>query len=979
LGVLGLTALALGQSPVPLADPVEKALTPSGISSLPVAMNGRVVYVFSDPSGEDVLHFIGNFVLTLGGESGQELRAREGVVWLSSREHAGVTYRHMEILLWRDAHIREPGGTVTGGPALYVTLNTTGEIKTQADDVAFQSSIGNRVYQEGARLRQEALPRIEATQDEYVLMRIVDASQVAKPDEEPKPRPIVQFSSRGEFSMADSGTDRQVLTVTAGVYLARGVSGGDDFLEIQADSAVVFLPPGKTIPGGRSGGEAGLGTDPTAPTQAADESMPPTSQSDRPQRKPSDQQLMTSALGDIEVESVYLEGDVRMTQGPNSIRASRIYYDLRRDRAIILDAVVRTLIAERGVPLYLRAEQIRQLSQNEFAADEAVLTTSEFHTPHYHIGAERVELVNRTPPQAGSLASGVSAGTFRIRHATLNVGDVPIGYWPYLSGNIETSETAIRSIRTGYSDDFGVELETKWYLFNLLGLETPTGVDGTLDLDYFSERGPAVGIDADYKRDDDFGLMRSYLIHDDEPDDLGDEREVASHSDLRGRFLVRHRQFLEEDWQLSLEVSYISDEGFLEEFFESEFDNGKEQETLLYLKKQTDNRAFTALLQTRILDFYTQTERMPDLGYFIEGESIGDGASWFSENRVGLERYRPENQTFRELLRDGELDGSGTVGRVDSRQEIGQPVDLGPWRFVPFATARGSAWDDSPEDGGLARAFGMAGVRGSMYLSRIDPTVRSSLWDIEGIRHIVKPDLVAWVGGANVSRDELYPFDETVEGIADVSGLTVGVRQRWQTKRGVGETRRSVDVFTWDLEAAVFDNADGEATTNGFASYSRPENSITRNYVNSAAVWRLNDRTALLNEINYDMSNGRIDILNVSAAVERSPRMSYLIGYRFIDESESNLLGFDLNYRMTEKHTLALREAFDLDEGKTLDFTIALIQRFPRWFTALSFAVDEAEDDFGISMSIWPEGLPQAALGSRRFTGLATTTRLEGD
>ena len=97
-------------------------------------------------------------------------------------------------------------------------------------------------------------------------------------------------------------------------------------------------------------------------------------------------------------------------------------------------------------------------------------------------------------------------------------------------------------------------------------------------------------------------------------------------------------------------------------------------------------------------------------------------------------------------------------------------------------------------------------------------------------------------------------------------------------------------------------------------------------------------------------------------------------GYRLIDETRSNLLGFGMNYRMTEKHTLTLRELFDLDEGDTLDFTIGLIRKLPRWFTALSFEVDEAEDDFGVSFSIWPEGLPGSGAGSRRFTGLADST-----
>ena len=70
---------------------------------------------------------------------------------------------------------------------------------------------------------------------------------------------------------------------------------------------------------------------------------------------------------------------------------------------------------------------------------------------------------------------------------------------------------------------------------------------------------------------------------------------------------------------------------------------------------------------------------------------------------------------------------------------------------------------------------------------------------------------------------------------------------------------------------------------------------------------------------------------------------------------------------------------FDLDRGETLDFTIAFIRKFPRWYGAISFELDEAEDYFGVSLSLWPEGLPQTALGSRRFTGLASTTSLHNE
>lgn len=968
-----LCVAVCAQLPVPLADPVDQALLPSGISKLPLTFNSRLAYLFKEQDNSDALHLVGDFVLTIGDEAGQRLRSREAVAWISPREYQGQTYRHVEILLWGEAEIREVGGTVTSGPALFVTLDTSGEIRTETDEVALVPPSDGRVLTEGRTVRQAIAATTASRGDEPAHVRVFDVSGLSEP-KLPQPKPEYQFRSEGTIAFSELPEGQQVVTVVGGVYLSRRVPETRAYLELQAASAVLFLPPAVGTRRGEAEEPVGLGTKRPRPRRRPDEHQGrggPGGGSPE-----SDRQRLSADFGRMDVEAAYLEGDVVVRQGPNMIRASQVYYDFLADRAIILDAVVRTTIAQRNIPLYARAAEVRQLSENRFAASNARLSTSEFYTPHYHMGASYIELTNRTVPDPSGQRPALSAGSFRIRHATLNVGNRPIAYWPYIRGNIDTSETGIKSVRSGYSDDFGAEFETEWHFFNVLGLETPTGFDASLSVDYFSRRGPAIGVDAEYQRDRYFGLLRSYLLADSDEDFLGREREAVSEEGVRGRILFRHRQYLEQDWSLSLELSYVSDRGFLEEFFESEFDHEKEQETLLYLKRQRENWAFTAHVQPRILDFTTKIERLPDLGFHVAGEALGDFGTLYSENRLGLVRFRPGDQTFLQWLRNGRTVGSGAVGRMDSRQEIGVPTDFGPVRLVPFVSLRATAWDDSPRAGGIVRTFGTWGVRGSLYLSRTFPEFRSALFDIEGVRHIVKSDLVAWISSTNRDSKELYTFDETVEGIDEVDGVAFGVRQRWQTKRGGESTRRTVDFLTLDTEVGIFNDAEGAATTNGFTSFSRPENSITKNYLNSSLIWRVNDRTAFLSELNYDLNDGEVDILNLSYAVERSPRLSYLMGYRFIEESDSELLVFDVNYRLTEKHTLAVRELYDFAERRTEDFTIALIRKFPRWFVAMSFALDEPEDDFGVSISVWPEGLPRAALGSRRFTALGTTTRL---
>ncbi|MCB9850958.1 MAG: hypothetical protein H6817_09680, partial [Phycisphaerales bacterium] len=510
-------------------------------------------------------------------------------------------------------------------------------------------------------------------------------------------------------------------------------------------------------------------------------------------------------------------------------------------------------------------------------------------------------------------------------------------------------------------------------------------------LDYYSERGPGLGVDLDYETDNSFGLYRGYVIQDDGQDDLnGRGRDETPDGSTRGRSLLRHREYLPDDWQLTFELSYLTDKNFLENYYESEYFNGKDQETNIYLKKQVDNWAFTSLLQYQLMDFEGTTERLPDFGFRLIGEPVGGFATLFSENRAGFVRLRPEDRgLIRNLQLGNSQESTGSVARGDTRQEIEAPLAIGDFKIVPFGSIRGTAWDDSPESGGTQRVFGTYGFRGSLYAWKVFPDVYSELFDVDGIRHIIKADVVAWASHTNHGSNDLFPFEENVEGIDEVDGVSFGLRQRWQTKRGGPGQRRTVDLITFDVELGLFNDAESDEYANGFASYTRPENSISQNYINSSLIYRMNDTSEFVSEMNYDLNDGEIDTFALTYGVERTPRLSYLIGYRYIGEGprrslggfgrlfeygESNLLAAGVNYRISEKYIAAVREEFDLDRGRTAQFDIGIIRKFPRWYVSVTFAVDEVSDDYGVSFSAWPEGLPSAAVGSRRFTGLATST-----
>ncbi|MCH8808082.1 MAG: LPS assembly protein LptD [Planctomycetes bacterium] len=963
-----LTGGALSPAvPSALAQVVERddePLLPAAISERDVEMRGRYVRQWKQDDGTLVLMFTGGFRLDMGG---RRMSSTNSVVWITPHrsEPDGRKYYSLTVYLSEQADVLEPGGTLTQDNVLLVSnLRTYGRIVKYHDAHGPEEMEQSPLYQRA--LRDWAL--IEAGEPPPTTgprVGVRRPATVRRPKTERAPRRIrYEFS---EVEPVETSTGEQLFVVRGRVYFSQ--SGGPDapFLEIQATNAVVFPAEGAAA--------SILGSDIRGDVPVAPDAEP----GRKPERARQDPDTGPDDLARVAqqgIRAVYLEGDVILSFGSRLIRADRLYYDFENDRALILDAVFRTEIPGRDIPLYIRADEIRQLSAREYSATPARVSTSEFYTPHYHVGAERVLITDRTVRDTTGLAASKIAGSYQLEHTTLNVEGFPLAYWPYAKGDFESSETGLRRFRASYGGDFGTGVETAWHLFNLLGLAAPPGYDATLKLDYFSERGPAVGIDADYQQEDHFGLLRSYYIHDDGRDDLGPlrafENELSSKN--RGRVLWRHRHFLPNDWEATFEISYISDPNFLETYENSEFNEGKEQETLIYLKRAWEKSAVTLLANWRLLDFTTQTEHLPDLTYRRIGDTLLSPLVFYHESRLGAVRYRPDDRRFFDSRRLDNTSRTNTTFRIDVREEVELPLKLAGLNIVPFGMLRGSYWDGAAHHaGGLWRGFATYGARGGTSLSRVYD-VSSELWDINGIRHIIKPDFVAWFAHSNVRSDEITPFDEGIETIEDFYGASVGIRQTWQTKRGAPGRERSVDLLTFNLEAGFFGDAQRDEKSNGYVNPLRPEDSRSRNYLAGDLIYRLSDTTSLLYDFNFDLNDGQFDRHNVSLAVERLPRTAYVFGLRHASDIDMTLVGGGFNYRLNEKHITTARAWYDIERGDLGEFSIAYVRRLPRWYFAVNFEYDNVDNDLSVTVSLWPEGIPEWAIGSRRFTGLSTTT-----
>ena len=977
---------------------------------LHLAARRVTTYKSPEPAGaEHILAFEQDFSMAIGDN---RLTSDGAVLWLRTvaTDYLG-THRidyNAQVYLQGNVSVQQGKGArttdlsrvvVDRGEALITRFLVNGEVFVTADEHNTVSAFdieGLQIYKDAvaaikpvrhepvisaeAQVPSLAEPAPEPVAEPKETWRITDIFKVKLPklpaEKPPLEEPVVEeikfeypvnitglWQQPLQIEDTDTMDGSRVSTVTGRFYLwqKRDEKGG--LLELQADSAVVFHRPGQSELG----------------SNQRDENI----------------------LAGGSVQAAYLKGNIVMTEGPRTIRADELYYDFQKRRALAVNAEMRTFDPERGIPVYLRAVRLRQIAENVFNADSITLTTSEFYIPQVQLDASRVLLTDTTGIEARTGKKPPKHSYDAILYdAKIKLDQNTIFYWPRLRTDFERPDIPIKSMHIGRDSEFGASVETRWHLSRLLGLQEPAGVDSVLAVDYFGKRGAGAGVEIDYKREDYFGDIIGYVLRDRGTDDLGrttDRKNQDPGEDIRGRFRFRHRHYLPFDWQATIETSYASDENFLEWFYRSEFDTGKKQETLVHLKRLRDNWAFSFLGNFRINDHKTMTEELPSVEFHLKGASFWDHKlTFYSDTQISRFRDRLSSNILPTDPKAGDPQQFYTF--ASTRNEVDMPFMWNTVKIVPFVAA---TYGYEDQDGYFTRLdgtstapdhddsvlLGEAGIRAATMYWKENQFVKSRLWDINGIRHIIKP---------HVEAVFYHDSDETTE-MRDV--VNVGVSQRWQSRRGPEDDLRSFDWMRLDVDATwLRDDADsalGAVGSYGPAKFIWNDPAIPtllrrdeyfyalmRNSVNADYTWRLSDTMTVLGDMNYDIQSGVVQQLNIGVSRYVHPDISYYIGNRYlrpviidissddIYEEGSNSVVAAATYALNPKYTATFAQEYNFDFGKNVKSELTLLRRYHRMYYGFTFATDESLKRKSIVFSIWPQGVRELALGRRRYIGL---------
>jgi hypothetical protein len=210
-----------------------------------------------------------------------------------------------------------------------------------------------------------------------------------------------------------------------------------------------------------------------------------------------------------------------------------------------------------------------------------------------------------------------------------------------------------------------------------------------------------------------------------------------------------------------------------------------------------------------------------------------------------------------------------------------------------------------------------------------------------------------------------------------------------------------VDWLDWDVDFVWVDDSSGDEAGSDWFLWNEPFIPLVnrdgrvippldrrtsslygprQNYVGTEMILRLTDTTSILGDAYFDMQNGVVEQLDVGFSRLLWPSLTYYVGSRYLREVENGLgekgstaLTFAATYVLDPRYTVVLAEQYDFDYGSNIRTDLTLIRKYHRINLAVTFSVDESVDDQQIVFSLWPEGIPELAIGLRRYMELGSS------
>jgi len=603
-------------------------------------------------------------------------------------------------------------------------------------------------------------------------------------------------------------------------------------------------------------------------------------------------------------------------------------------------------------PLFASGRALKGDTTNQvYIAEDAAITTDDYENPFWVVKARSIRVI--------------PGDRITAKHATVQLGKVPVFYWPYLTKKIGRRQNQFLFL-PGYRSAYGAYLYTgyHWYLSDEL--------DVALHTDYRTKRGPGVGpeVHFDYGRWG-IGDLNYYYTYDRDPGQDSSGQDIDSNRQL---FQLGYMGNPGTNFYVKGKFSYESDALLRQDFFETDYQADPQPITFGQVRQLWNDITLEAFVQPRINDFYETVERLPEVRLNVLPTHLA-ALPFVYESQSSFGHYdRLYAVTNGVSLPDVE------GGRADTFQQLSLPFNLFGWlNVVPRVGGRATYYTETDTalrttEAGVRTVFN-TGVAVSTKASRLWPEAHSRTFDIDGLRHIVQPQInYAYVPTPDRLPSELpqwdyvlqsffplpidFPDFNSIDGIEAENVVRLGLRNKLQTKRESGlENLVGWDVFIdWHLQP--------DADQPRFSG------------LYSDLVLRPRSWLVLQSQFQLDVETGQFQQALNSITLHPGTRWSVGVSQWYLREGYwggtalqdpgNNTILTRFYYRFSENWGFRTSHQFDAQDGRLEEQYYTLYRDLRSFTAAVTFRMRSPvgePDDYSVALTLSLKAAPRYSLG----------------
>lgn len=713
------------------------------------------------------------------------------------------------------------------------------------------------------------------------------------------------------------------------------------------------------------------------------------------------------AVYDLKAKTITAQGNVSVYQGNILQRGDRAVYYYERK---FLDASGLRISLD---PILLEAGKFtveKHGDKSVYVGEDAGITTHDVQDPNYWVRAKKTTIY--------------PGEKIVFNDLKLYAGDTPVFWLPYLSQPLDAE--------LGYHFIPGARSNWGPFLLNtygiMLGGETDPATGENKDawllsrwhLDLRSRRGLGTGVDfvdTRVENPEEISGLSFYYLNDLDPSTRrsgiprGFVNEDRSRIELKQRFNLDFKD--DADWRIDSNLTYLSDEHYLEDFEPAEYRTDPAPDNTLGMYRRDDESLLSLYMRFRVNDFYRADTRLPEIAYdqargplfglplLHEGSTsfgvIGERAADPTRNAIlnplmGMTAGNPGSQRLlnqlsgydrqlaeeilalplgdprRDALRTQLLDSGYT--RFNTYQELSMPMTAGGFlQIIPQAGIGFTRYDsvDGPLDGS-DRTTLHVGAESSVKFSKDLGDFTDPRWGLNGMMHVLQP-YTTW---SVISTNDFEPGDPMVDRLTpttrprplDPTRFTaVDELQSWNVMRlGTRNrllTKRDNQSFEWlyldTYMDAFLDDPEGQR------DFSNLYNDVRFQPLPWMSVDLETQIPIFSGGSGFSEFNSRLRFIPTDS-------FEFSFGYRILDGHpvliDSNRIDLHAYTRLNEDWGIGTRHVVELDDS-TLELEQYTIHRdLGNWVAGIGITHrdNRLEEEYGVIFSLTLKDFPSVSL-----------------